>query len=81
AVTSALDTVRSNLGAHFEEQRKLVDELQEKLMRIRMVEFGSIATRLQRAVRVTCDEENKNARLNIINEKLEVDTQILDSLI
>lgn len=81
SVTSALDSIRGNLNTHFEEQRRLVDELQDKLMRIRMVEFGSLATRLQRAVRVTCDEEGKSAQLKIINEKLEVDTQILDSLI
>ena len=81
SVTSALDVIRGNLEAHFEEQRRLVDELQDKLIRIRMVEFGSLAARLQRAVRVTCDEEGKAAQLTIENEKIKVDTQILDSLI
>jgi len=50
-------------------------------MSIRMVEFGTLATRLQRAVRVTCDEENKKAEITIENGHLEIDTQILDSLI
>ncbi|HLA96671.1 MAG TPA: response regulator [Pyrinomonadaceae bacterium] len=81
AINTALDSLRGNFEILFDEQRRLVEELQEKLMRIRMVEFGSLSNRLQRAVRVTCEEENKKAQISIINEKLEIDTQILDSMI
>jgi chemosensory pili system protein ChpA (sensor histidine kinase/response regulator) len=81
AINTALDALRGNFEMLFDEQRRLVEELQEKLMRIRMVEFGSLSNRLQRAVRVTCEEEEKKAQINIENERLEIDTQILDSLI
>jgi len=65
----------------FEAQIKLTDQLQEKLLQIRMVRFGMLTTRLNRAVHVTCQEENKKAELIIENENCEVDTQILDSLV
>lgn len=81
AITTELDLLRGNFETLFEQQRRIVEDLQEKLMRIRMVEFGSLATRLQRAVRVTCDEEDKKAQIRIENETLQIDTQILDSLI
>lgn len=81
AINSALDVLKGNLDTLFENQRRLIEEMQEKLLRIRMVEFGTLSTRLNRAVRVTCDEENKRAEVFIANEGLEIDTQILDSLI
>lgn len=81
SINTALDSLRGNFELLFDEQRRLVDELQDKLMRIRMVEFGTLSNRLQRAVRVTCEEENKKAQIALVNEKLEVDTQILDNLI
>ncbi len=81
AINTALDVLRGNFESLFDQQRRLVEEMQEKLMRIRMVEFGTLATRLQRAVRVTCEDEDKKAQVYIENENLEIDTQILDSLI
>jgi chemosensory pili system protein ChpA (sensor histidine kinase/response regulator) len=65
----------------FESQRQLIEEMQDKLLRLRLVSFSSLSVRLQRTVRVTCDEEGKLAELTIVGENLEVDTQILDSLI
>ncbi len=81
SINSSLDLLRGGFESVYDEQRRLIDELQEWLLNVRMVEFGSLTTRLQRAVRVTCDEEGKTAELRVRNESLEVDTQILDSLI
>ncbi len=81
AINSELDSIRGNFETLFESQRRLIEEMQEKLMGMRMVEFGTMSTRLQRAVRVTCEEENKKAEIIIENESLEIDTQVLDSLI
>lgn len=80
-INSELDALRTNLETLFERQRRSIEDLQEKLIHIRMVEFGSLKTRLQRAVRVTCDEEKKEAEVILQNGNIEVDTQILDSLI
>jgi chemotaxis protein histidine kinase CheA/CheY-like chemotaxis protein len=65
----------------FETQHRLTEELQEKLFRIRMVRFGTLETRLSRAVHVTCEEENKRAYLTVENGDIEVDTQVIDALI
>jgi chemosensory pili system protein ChpA (sensor histidine kinase/response regulator) len=81
AINTELDLIRGNFESLFETQRRLIDEMQEKLTGMRMVEFGTMSTRLHRAVRVTCDEMNKKAEVVIENETLELDTQVLDSLI
>ena len=81
AINTALDVLRGNLETLFDGQRRLVEDLHEKLMRIRMVEFGSLTTRLQRAVRVTCEEERKQAEVAIENEAADIDTQLLDTLV
>lgn len=81
SINSALDGLRGNLEMLFDVQRRSIEELQDKLLRIRMVNFGSLTARLQRTLRVTCEEENKQAEIFIEGESLEIDTQILDSLI
>lgn len=81
AINGELDNLRGNLETLFENQRYLIEEMQDKLLRLRMVSFGSLSVRLQRTVRVTSDEEDKSSELVIEGETLEVDTQILDSLI
>ena len=69
------------LESLFEIQRHLTDEMREKLLRIRMVRFGTLETRLSRAVHVTCQEENKRAAVEISDPDIEIDTQIIDALI
>ena len=81
AINTELDLLRGNLEMLFENQHRLIEDMQDKLLRLRMVYFGSLSIRLQRTVRVTCEEEGKSAELIIEGENLEVDTQILDSLI
>ena len=80
-INTAFDNVKTNLTALYEAQGSLISEIEERLLRLRHVEFGSIANRLQRTVRVTCDEEEKRAEAVIENGSLEVDTQLIDSLI
>jgi chemotaxis protein histidine kinase CheA len=62
-------------------QRLLMDELQSKLLRIRMVRFGTLETRLGRTVHSTCLDENKKAALHLENGNVEIDTQIIDALV
>lgn len=80
-IDTAFDNVKSNLEALYDAQSSLIDEIQERLLRLRHVEFGTITNRLQRTVRVTCDEEEKRAEVAIENGTLEVDTQLIDVLI
>ena len=73
--------VRQQLEALLETQRRLTAEMQERLLKIRMVRFGTLTTRLSRAVHVTCLEENKKAEITLENTDVEIDTQVIDALI
>ncbi len=79
--SNAADLDLHGLESLFEIQRHLTDEMREKLLRIRMVRFGTLETRLSRAVHVTCQEENKRAAVVISDPDIEIDTQIIDALI
>jgi chemosensory pili system protein ChpA (sensor histidine kinase/response regulator) len=81
AINTELENLRGNLEILFDRQRRLIEEMQDKLLRLRMVAFGSLTNRLQRTVRVTAEQDAKQVELVIYGEQLEVDTQILDSLI
>lgn len=64
-----------------ETQSRLSDEMFEKLQRIRMVRFGALEMRFNRAVHVTCQEEYKKAFVVVENPDVEIDTRIIDVLI
>jgi chemosensory pili system protein ChpA (sensor histidine kinase/response regulator) len=81
AINIELDKLRSNLEILFSSQSHLIEEMHDKLLRLRMVRFGSLTARLQRTVRVTCEQEQKNVDLIIEGDQTEVDTQILDLLV
>lgn len=80
-ISIGVEGVDSSLDNLFEIQRALTEELQEKLLRIRMVRFGTLETRLSRAVHITCQDEGKKASIEIENQDVEVDTQIIDALV
>ena len=71
----------SKIESLFEAQRNLTDDIQAKLLSIRMVKFGTLETRLSRAVNVTCLDEGKKAVVVVENGDVEIDTQVIDSLI
>jgi CheY-like chemotaxis protein/two-component sensor histidine kinase len=62
-------------------QQRLADEILKMLMQIRMVRFGTLEMRLNRAVHVTCQEEGKQAFVVMENADIEIDTQVIDALI
>ena len=65
----------------FAAQKALTDEIQTKLLKIRMVKFGTLETRLSRTVNMTCADDGKKAILEIVNGEVEIDTQMIDALI
>ena len=69
------------IEALLETHQNLTDEMHAKLLRIRMVKFGTLETRLNRAVHATCLDEKKKAVIEIANGDVEIDTQIIDALI
>jgi CheY-like chemotaxis protein len=83
-----LADINDVLPAQVSQIRKLLgtasslnEQLEVGLNRMRMVRFGTIETRLARAVNNTCTEVNKKAAFTIENADLEIDTVIIDSLV
>ena len=63
------------------QESRVSTELQEGLMRTRMVRFGGLGTRLRRITRQTARELNKEVELEIIGDSNEVDRTVLDRII
>ena len=61
-------------------QARLTRELQDDLLRTRMVEFESMAERLQRTARQAARETAKQARLEIFGGSIEIDRGVLERM-
>ncbi|HEY0048107.1 MAG TPA: response regulator [Pyrinomonadaceae bacterium] len=81
AINSELDNLVANLSLLFETQRSLFDEMQDKLIRLRMVPLSTLESRLQRTVRVAADEEGKSVDLTMECDNLEIDSEILHVIV
>ena len=80
-----VQTVQQNLLAAMENtdtalvaQARLNRELQQDLMRVRMLPLSSLAERLYRVVRQTAKELGKRANLDIIGGQVELDRSVLE---
>jgi CheY-like chemotaxis protein/signal transduction histidine kinase len=80
-IGTALDSVKTDLESLYRVQCTFIADIQARLLRLRNVEFGTITNRLQRTVRVICDEEGKSAEVVVENGDLEIDTQVIDALV
>ncbi len=74
------DIVRDSETLLLQESR-VSTELQEGLMRTRMVRFGGLSTRLRRIVRQTSREVGKEVELTITGDANELDRTVLDRII
>ena len=61
-------------------QGRLTRELQQSLMRVRMVPFASLAERLHRTVRQTAKELDRKANLDIRGGQTELDRSVLEKI-
>ena len=61
-------------------QAPLTRELQDDLLRTRMVEFESLADRLYRTVRQAAKETGKQVRLDITGGAIEIDRGVLERM-
>jgi chemosensory pili system protein ChpA (sensor histidine kinase/response regulator) len=61
-------------------QARLTRDLQDDLLRTRMVEFEGLSERLYRVVRQAAKETGKQVRLDIIGGSIEVDRGVLDRM-
>ncbi|HTS60463.1 MAG TPA: Hpt domain-containing protein [Candidatus Acidoferrales bacterium] len=67
------DSVLNRLG-------RLGSEVQDKLMRMRMVSLATLTTRLRRAVRVASDRQQKPVDLIIEGEHVELDKTVMEEI-
>ncbi|MFL6654530.1 MAG: Hpt domain-containing protein [Sulfurifustis sp.] len=83
-----LTTIQLNMGNFvgeaetvLQQQARLNTELQEGLMRTRMVEFSTQAARLRHIARQTARELGKRAELDIVGGEVQIDRTVLERMI
>jgi chemosensory pili system protein ChpA (sensor histidine kinase/response regulator) len=62
------------------QQQRLQRQLSETILRTRLVPVQSIVARAERTVRETCRRTGKQARVNILGQTLQIDTDTLQNL-
>ncbi|MGA9993288.1 MAG: Hpt domain-containing protein [Thiobacillaceae bacterium] len=82
-ISTVQNTLLGCLGetqAALTQQARMNRELQQNLLRVRMVPIYSIAERLYRVVRKTARELGKRAQIDIRNGELELDRSVLEKV-
>lgn len=79
-VGNDLGTLIGDFDSTLTRQSRISSELQEKLMRVRMVPLSTLATRLHRIVRVVARKQNKLATLDIYGEGVELDKMVMEEI-
>nr|MBV0879804.1 response regulator [Noviherbaspirillum sp. L7-7A] len=84
---SDVSSVQQNLvrgveqaSADLQQQSRLTRDLQQDLMRVRMVQFGSVAERLYRVTRQAAKELDKRVNLDIRGAAVEIDRGVLEKM-
>ncbi|HEX2540868.1 MAG TPA: response regulator [Caldimonas sp.] len=72
----SLESTEDELAA----QARLTRDLQDDLLRTRMIEFEGLSDRLYRVVRLAAKETGKQVRLDIVGGSIEVDRGVLDRM-
>jgi chemosensory pili system protein ChpA (sensor histidine kinase/response regulator) len=80
AAQTQLRAISNDLDLYLQREKRLVSDMQERLMRFRMVPLSSLEARLQRTVRTACGQANKEAMLTLTGATTEIDKSMLDSL-
>lgn len=82
-VATVQRTLQRSLEATEDElvaQARMTRDLQDDLLRTRMVEFEGLSDRLYRVVRQAAKETGKSVRLDIVGGSIEVDRGVLDRM-
>ncbi|MCG8425820.1 MAG: Hpt domain-containing protein [Chromatiales bacterium] len=76
-----LDELQKETDTLLLQQSRIANDLQDGLMRTRMVPFSQLVPRLHRIVRQTCNPMGKQARLEIRGAESQLDRRILERMI
>jgi len=80
-ISNELSQIISKLNFTFNSQKRLFDELQNRLTRLKIIPFSTISQRLQRTVKVIAEEEKKEVELVIEDDQMEVDSEVLHVIV
>ena len=81
SITSFMEEERRDTDTLLQQQARVTTDLQEGLLRTRMVPFSQLVPRLHRLVRQTCKTLEKKAELEIWGAEGEIDRRILERII
>jgi chemosensory pili system protein ChpA (sensor histidine kinase/response regulator) len=81
SIQKLLENQSSETDVLLLQQQRVTGELQDGLMRTRMVAFSSVLPRLRRIVRQTCKEIGKKADLHVSGDEGELDRTQLNRLV
>ncbi len=79
-ISGELSTLVGDFDGILVRQGRLSSELQDKLMRVRMVPLATLATRLHRAVRTVAHDQGKSVDLVLQGEQIELDKTVLEEM-
>jgi chemosensory pili system protein ChpA (sensor histidine kinase/response regulator) len=79
-VGNELNTLVGDFDTILNRQGRVSSDIQERLMRTRMVPLATLATRLHRTIRVLATEQKKQVEFNIDGEQIELDKTVLEEI-
>jgi chemosensory pili system protein ChpA (sensor histidine kinase/response regulator) len=77
---SRMKDLVGDFDGYLDRQESTTSDMQDKLIRLRMVPLATVAMQLHRAVRVTASQQNKKVQLNIYGEEIELDKTVLEKM-
>jgi chemosensory pili system protein ChpA (sensor histidine kinase/response regulator) len=80
ALHTQLKNLHIDLDGHLTRQRVILSELQDKMMMVRMTPFSFITNKLRRTVREVAGDLDKEVKLIITGETIELDRLIWEKL-
>jgi chemosensory pili system protein ChpA (sensor histidine kinase/response regulator) len=75
-----LGHLHADFDGHLTRQSRLGSEIEDKLMRLRMVPLGTAAARLSRTVRNAAEQTGKKAELAFVGERTGLDKAVLEAM-
>ncbi|MGD2029254.1 MAG: hybrid sensor histidine kinase/response regulator, partial [Desulfobacterales bacterium] len=80
ALHNQLRNLYIDLGSHLTRQRVIISELQDKMMQVRMTPLSFITNKLRRTVREVAGNLDKEVKLVVTGENIELDRLIWEKL-
>lgn len=77
---SRLNDLISDFDSYLNRLSNLTGEVEDRLMRLRMLPLGHLSSRLHRTVRVTAERRDKSVDLHLEGEAVELDKTVLEEM-